>query len=325
MTLFIVSLYVVLVTLILGKANMMNIEISQLQTIISVADSGSFSKAAQDLSVTQSAISQSVKNVETKLGLSLFKRSGKTVLLTNEGKKLYEFGKSYIGELSRLNDEIQFSRDQMVGKLVIGTLTGVGKSWLSRKVIEFAEKYPEVEVKLSLDYQEDLVRSYENNEIDCMVVPDINLMQSGEKVFIGEEVVTLVVPDRPEFEVTENSSFEDIIKYPIILFEENDTLFTKWCYSVFKKRVGKLNKRLVINSHGNMLEAVSKGLGIAVLPTHVIARNPYRDDIKDFGKRFHVKSQDFFFVYQKEQEDILRMQKFKESLVESLQNDPLNL
>ncbi len=300
------------------------IELSQLQTIISVAQSGSFSKAAQDLSVTQSAISQSVKNVENKLGLPLFKRSGKSVLLTNEGKKLYDFGLNYISDLSKIQNEIQFSKDKMVGTLVIGTLTGVGKSWLSRKVIEFSGKYPEVEVKLKLGFLEDLTLGFERNELDCMVVPEVSLPQTGEKVYIGEEVLTLVVPDTPEFKIAKDSTFEDIIKYPIILFEENDTSFSKWCYSKFKKRVGNIRKRLIINSHGNMLEAVSKGIGISVLPTHVVDRTPYKSLIKDLGTAFNVKSQEFYFVFQKEQVDTMRMKVFKESLLDSLKSDPLN-
>ena len=75
------------------------IETSQLQTLVAVTKAKSFSKAAEDLHVTQSAISQSIKNLEKKLEVKLFKRSGKKVVLTTEGEKLYTLANGFIAKL----------------------------------------------------------------------------------------------------------------------------------------------------------------------------------------------------------------------------------
>lgn len=300
------------------------IELNQFQTILAVANSGSFSRAAQDMSVTQSAVSQSIKNIEKKLGVSLFKRSGKSVILTTEGKLVLNFAQKYSKEVDELLDEVMNSKDKVKGKLVIGTLTGVGKSWLSRKVIEFSEKFPDVNIELKLAFYEELLELFDKNLIDGMVVPNINLGQNKDKVLIGEERLTLVYPDSPEFPITSKSPFEELVSYPIISYEENDTSFSRWCMAVYNKKVSKTRKRLIINAHGNILEAVSKGLGIAVLPSHVVSRSHFLDKVKVLGNEFSVKSQDFFFVYQKEQMNFLRMKLFIDSLVSSLENDPLH-
>ena len=127
------------------------IETSQLQTLVAVARARSFSKAAEDLSVTQSAISQSVKNLESKIGVKLFKRSGKKVVLTQEGEKLYAIAASFLGHLGDTLIEIQHDKDSMSGKVRIGTLIGVGKSWLAPELLNFSKDYPELSISISLE------------------------------------------------------------------------------------------------------------------------------------------------------------------------------
>ncbi len=107
------------------------IETSQLQTLVAVARAKSFSKAAEDLNVTQSAISQSIKNLENKIEVKLFKRSGKKVVLTPEGEKLFSLAAAFLTNLDDTLEEIQHDKDEMSGKVRIGTLIGVGKSWLA--------------------------------------------------------------------------------------------------------------------------------------------------------------------------------------------------
>ena len=82
------------------------IEISQLQSLAFVARHGSFSKAADELGVTQSAISQSIKNLEQKVDVKLFFRSGKSIVLTSEGKKLVVLADDVIGEIGEVVEQI---------------------------------------------------------------------------------------------------------------------------------------------------------------------------------------------------------------------------
>ena len=111
------------------------IESSQLQTMVVVAKYCNFSKAAEELGVTQSAISQSIKNLEKKINAPLFKRAGKQVVLTDEGKKLYRLSKTYISKFDELLDEISDSKHKMKGKVRIGTLHGIGKSWIVPEIV----------------------------------------------------------------------------------------------------------------------------------------------------------------------------------------------
>lgn len=296
------------------------IETSQLQTLVAVARARSFSRAADELNVTQSAISQSIKNLESKIDVILFKRSGKKVVLTPEGEKLFQVAQSYLGQLEDTLEEMRFSKDTMSGKVRIGTLTGLGKSWLAPELLEFSKDYPELTVSIKLGFHEELVRDFENFRLDFLVLPEESLPTQGEKVLLAEEKLSLVFPKQKQFKLTADIDFETLISYPTILFELEDTLFFKWCFNRFKKNPKKVNIRYIVNSHGNMLQAVQQGLGMAVVPRHVLMRSYYKDKVNTLGPESDVSNGKFYLVYHKESLDRLRIQKTLDCLTKAGQS-----
>jgi DNA-binding transcriptional LysR family regulator len=283
------------------------VETSQLQTLVAVARAQSFSKAAEELGVTQSAISQSIKNLENKVGVKLFKRSGKKVVLTSEGDKLHSLAQTFISQMEDTLDEIRFDKDSMSGKVRIGTLTGVGKSWLAPKMMEYSKDNPELTVSVTLGFQEDLIKEFENYRQDILILPEENLPTIGEKILLDEEVMTLVYPK--EFDLKKSIKLDELCDLPAIFFGREDHLFQKWCREYFGETPKKLNPRYIINSHGNMLQAVLMGLGIAVIPKHVLSRWYYKDKVLTLGKKAEVSNGRFFLVYHKGSEELLRIRK----------------
>lgn len=290
------------------------IENSQLQTLVAVARAKSFSRAADELNVTQSAISQSIKNLENKLEVTLFKRSGKKVVLTQEGEKLYQVASGYLAQLGNTIEEIRTSKDSMAGKVRVGTLTGLGKSWVAPEFLEFSKEHPELSISLRLGFHEDLVQDFENYRLDFLILPEESLPTSGEKVLLSEEQLLLVYPKSQDYKLTKNMTLEELLEYPAIMFEEEDTLFLKWCHNRFGKSPKAVKRRYCVNSHGNMLQAVHEGLGLAVVPHHVLHRSYYRDKIKTLNSELRVSNGKFFAVYHKEALEHLRIQKTLERL-----------
>jgi DNA-binding transcriptional LysR family regulator len=292
------------------------IETSQLQTLVAVAKAKSFSRAAEDLHVTQSAISQSVKNLENKVGVKLFKRSGKKVVLTPEGEKLYGLGSNFLMQMDDTLDEILFDRDTMSGKVRLGTLTGIGKSWVAPIMLTYTEKHPKLTISVTLGFSEDLVRDFENYHLDFLILPEDALPTIGEKILLGEERSTLVYPDSEEFKLHDGMSLEELANYPTVLFEdEGDHLYLKWCKERFGRTPKKINSRYVINSHGNMLQAVQKGFGVAVVPKHVFGRSYYKNKVKEFKTNKEVTNGRFFLVYHKNSEQLMRIKSTLDELI----------
>lgn len=288
------------------------IETSQLQTLVAVTKAKSFSKAAEELGVTQSAISQSIKNLERKLEVKLFKRSGKKVVLTPEGEKLYSLGNSFMTKLGDTLLEIQADKNTMSGKVRIGSLAGFGKSWLAPIALEYVKKYPELQLGITLGFQDELVRDFESYRLDFLILPEEALPNVGERVLLGDEKTVLVFPESGEFRLTKNTTLEELSNYPTILFEdEGDGLYMRWCKQRFGSIPKNINARYIINSHGNMLQAVQKGLGVAVVPKHVIKRSYYKDKVSTFDalldNKKEVSNGKIYLVYHKGSDDLLRI------------------
>ena len=292
------------------------IETSQLQTLVAVTKARSFSKAAEDLGVTQSAISQSIKNLESKLEIKIFKRSGKNVVLTPEGERLYHFGAQFLMGLQDTLDELQSDKDQMKGKVRIGTLTGIGKSWLAHEIVDYAKENPDLRLTVRLGHQEDLISGFENNLLDILILPEEELPSGGEREFFVEEKSTLVFPkNNKDYSLKNNLSLSQLEEMPTILFEKDDHLFFRWCRTKFKSVPKKLNVRLMVNSHGHILQAVHEGLGVAVVPNHVLNRSYFKDKVSTLGGEFEVPSGKLFIVYQKESENLARIKNTIERLL----------
>lgn len=284
------------------------IETSQLHTLVAVARAESFSKAAEDLNVTQSAISQSVKNLENKIGVKLFKRSGKKVVLTSEGEKLYTLASGFLIHLDETLGEIQDAKNAMSGNVRIGTLLGVGKSWLAPELLNFAKEYKDINVTIKLGFHEELISEFENYRLDFLILPEGALPTVGEKKLLSQETVTLVYPKGNPFGIHKNITLDEISQIPMVLFEKEDQLFHNWCRAIYGKLPKSKNAKFVINSHGNMLHAVKEGLGIAVVPNHVLNRSYYKDHVETLGNIFQVDHGKFYIVYHKDATELVRIE-----------------
>jgi DNA-binding transcriptional LysR family regulator len=292
------------------------IETSQLQTLVAVSRAKSFSKAAEDLNVTQSAISQSIKNLESKLDVKIFKRSGKNVVLTPEGERLYQFGAQFLAEMRDTLEDLQSDRDQMKGKVRIGTLTGIGKSWLAGELVVHAKENPDLMMSIQMGSHQELLNEFENNLLDILVLPEDDVPVHGEREFFLEEKSTLVFPkDSTEINLSKKLTLADIEKMPVVLFDHDDHLFFKWCRTKFKSVPKKVNTKFIVNSHGHMLQAVYEGLGAAVVPTHVLRRSYFKDKVITLGAESEIPSGKLYIVYQKESENLARIKNTIERLI----------
>lgn len=290
------------------------IETSHLQTLVAVSKTGSFSQAAESLRVTQSAISQNIKNLENKVGVKLFTRNGHKMVLTSEGQQLFQTAREYLNRLDKTIHDIKEHKDSLKGNIRIGTLTGLGKSWLSSRVIDFASKFQDINLETHYDHTEELLDAFLNNELDCIIVAESHVPPGADKFHIFNEYLTLVMPDDEKFQVDENVDLKELSELPTILYDHADALFQQWCKEMFGAVPKKIKKKLVINSHGDMLQAVKQGLGVAVIPTHVLDRYHQKDKSFHISEKFEIFSEKYYFVVHKESSDLKRIKVLREFL-----------
>jgi DNA-binding transcriptional LysR family regulator len=196
----------------------------------------------------------------------------------------------------------------MRGKVRIGTLTGIGKSWLATELVTHAKENPDLMMSIEMGSHQELLKEFENNLLDILVLPEDDVPLHGEKEFFLEERSTLVFPKGfKDFSGDKGLTLSDLETLPVILFDHDDHLFFKWCRTKFKSVPKKLNTRFIVNSHGHMLQAVYEGLGAAVVPGHVLKRSYFKDKVETLGGEYEIPSGKLYIVYQKESENLVRI------------------
>ncbi len=290
------------------------VENSLLQILLVVQRNNSFSKAAEELHVTQSAISQSIKSLESKIGSKLILRLGKKISLTEEGEKIAKLAKEYFDKFESVLETINSSDEELSGKIYLGTLNGVGKSWIATTMMLLVEKYPHLDIKIKMDFPENLLNSFEKNEINCLVLPEVLVPDYAEKKILQKEYSTLVFPKGNPFNISKKITINELSEIPLVMFEENDPLFYRWCVKKFKATPKKTNTRLVVNSFRHILQAVNSGYGCAVVPSHVLNRSFYKDEVETHMEEFKIYNDSFYFAFHKDESQYKKMNKLFEIL-----------
>lgn len=283
------------------------IDSNQLNVLMAVESSATLSEAADILGITQSAVSQNLKSIEAKAGFKVVSKVGKKVTLTPSGEKLAKLGKSYFKRLDATISEIENNHNKVTGSINLGTMFGLGKSWIINRVVEFSELFPDLSLQVKMDSSEVLLKKFESSELDCVVLPaGLTPAHSTHKVLHEEEIV-FVYSKKAKFEISKDISMKDFSELPLIFFEQRDSLFYNWCRLHFGQIPRGLKPRLVMNSFGNMLNAVSMGLGVAVVPYHVYNRSHFADELETLGSKITLPNSNVNFIYHVEDQDNLKL------------------
>ena len=245
---------------------MVNLELYKV--FYTVAKCGSLTRAAEELYISQPAVSQSIKQLETQLGVSLFNRTHRGMELSAQGGKVI-FHK--VEEALGLFNEAQVMLSQIntsaTGTIRIGASDTIFGYVLSDKIVEFREKYPAVKIELVSDYSPQTMEELKNGEIDVafvnlpMQVDDAltlygNFKRLTDVFIVGEKYESLTGSVLP---------LSELKKYPLITLDK-DTVATK-SLNAFLASVGiELSPSIEVGSFEVMKRLVSKGMGIGVMP-----------------------------------------------------------
>ncbi|WP_277259681.1 LysR family transcriptional regulator [Olegusella massiliensis] len=142
------------------------IRLSHIETFLSVVDHGSFSRAADDLYVSQSAVSQQIRLLERELGVSLMRKCGRNFELTPAGEHLARHGRTLLSEATQIEQEtIRLGKDHELS-LRVGYLRASVRQELEKTIATFSRLYPEVRVEVVEGHHDELLGQLRTREID---------------------------------------------------------------------------------------------------------------------------------------------------------------
>lgn len=248
-------------------------EISTLQAFVSVAANGSFSLAAEQLYLTQPAVSKRIASLEDQLGVALFDRIGRKVCLTEAGQALLPRARELINDVADLKRLATNLTGEIKGLLQIGTSHHIGLHRLPAPLRQFTTAYPAVHLDIRFLDSEAACRKVEQGELEMAIVtlPDMPPENLRQQLIWEDPLVFVVANDHPLGQ-HEALSLEALVEYPAVL--PGSTTFTR---GILDREMAKHNLDITISMSTNYLETikmlVSINQGWSLLPATMLDRD----------------------------------------------------
>ena len=236
--------------------------LDKYQTLMSVVDCGSLTRAAAELGVTQSAVSHSLDSLEKELGFTVIRRSRAGVQLTNEGERLLPAVRSMLAAAEQLSQTASSIRGLESGTVRIGAFTSVAVHWLPPVLKEFQQDYPKVDFKLLNGDYHDVEQWLADGSVDVGFVA----MPAG----VGCECIPLM-EDRLLAILPRHSRFENYPKFPLVECETEPFISLLQSSDHDARRAleaagVKPNVRFYTKDDYAVIAMVEQGLGISIMP-----------------------------------------------------------
>ncbi|MDA0769574.1 MAG: hypothetical protein BZY79_02345 [SAR202 cluster bacterium Casp-Chloro-G4] len=236
----------------------------QLLIFHSVARLGSFSKAANELSISQPAVSIQVRELETTLGAPLIHRLRRGLQLTDTGTAVFGYTQRIFALSEEMRSAVQDIQGLKAGRLTIGSSSTPGEYILPWAIGKFRRQYPGVEVSLAITNTQSIVERIVNHELDLgMAGATVNLQGLASFPYVEDEIVVIASPDHPLAKIDE-VSLQDLDGEEFILREEGSA--TRSTAEECLKDGGitvKVNMEL--GSNEAVKRAVAAGLGLGII------------------------------------------------------------
>lgn len=232
----------------------------ELHAFLAVARTGSFRRAAQELCVTQAAVSRAVMRLEADMGQEVFLRTGSGVVLTGLGEELQRMTARPVQALEAAGMHLRKRRERLRVRLAV--VTSLGNLWLMRRLEGFRQKHPEVEIEFR-QYRHD--EDFTREDVDLWIEVKRGVHQQwprhiAARYLIGREVVVVCAPRFAQH----IRGVADLLRHPMLYhtsFPENWNVWAERAHLDLTGRRLDSGFDLVIN----LVDAARAGMGVAIV------------------------------------------------------------
>lgn len=246
-------------------------DLRRLRTFVTVADQGSVSKAAVHLRISQPGLSRQIQELQQELGLKLFERVGRRLVLTTEGQQLLGGSRSLLNQANSLNEQAELLKRSDSGTLKVAASPMQIETVLATFLPRYAARYPNVQVHLVEEVGDNTLAMIENGDID-VAIGLLDAAEADDRQFAIYPMrpLELMAACSPSFSLEPGSSIEidRIASCPLLVshlsFSARKT-FDAIC------RLARIKPNIVMESHAHhtKLALAEAGLGIAIISSSV--------------------------------------------------------
>lgn len=243
-----------------------------LRIFITVYQKESITRAADDLHMTQPAVSLAIKELESHYQIRLFDRIGKRIYITEQGKWLYEYALHIVSLFDEMEERVKTWNNK--GGLRVGSSITIGNFLLPKLVGEFQKQYPNIEVSVFIHNTDTVERKLLDNQIDFALVEGKNHYEQLKSERLMDDPLCFICSPESELAQKKFVTLKELEKYPMILREKGSAV-----RDVIDESMGyyQMNHKVLWESVSTqaITRAVSQNLGISILPYLLV-----KDDLK---------------------------------------------
>lgn len=247
----------------------MHFTLQQLKLFESVSRNGSYTRAAEEMHLTQPAVSIQIKRLEGQLGLPLFELVGKKIFPTAAGEAMYEASRDILERAEELKKTVEVLKGVVKGPLKLSVVT-TSKYFMPHLLGSFLAKFPEVEPKLVFTNRSKILQRLHNNEDDFVVmgqIPDDEKLETYP--FLKNILVPVAHPNHP-LANKKNIQLEDLVHERFLEREVGSG--TRLVFDRLLEQKGlKVEPYMELGSSEAIKQGVMAGLGLAVLSLHSLS------------------------------------------------------
>lgn len=274
--------------------------LNHLRVFHAVAGVLSFTRAAEELHLTQPGISKHVKELEEQYGTRLFDRLGKRVALTQAGEILF----GMTSDVFRLIGESKVRIDDLngltSGKLIIGACATIGTYILPDMLVRFRQRYPGIEIKVDTAFNCQIVEGVLGTALELgfvgNYVPDARL---SAQPFMTDRMVLIVSVHHPWADRKSPVHLRELIAQPFLLSKPGSGTW-KTVAGYLEKAGIRLTNTMELGTTEAVKQAVASNLGVSILAEHVLSRELADGVIKSVPVAGEALLWDLYFVYHKD-------------------------
>ncbi len=288
----------------------------KLKVFHAAAEAGSFTHAGERLGLSQSAVSRQVSALESELSVSLFHRHARGLILTEQGELLFRTAHEVFMKLEAVRTKLTDSRERPNGELKVTTTPGIGIHWLTPRLGEFLDLYPDVQVNLiTTDEELDLAMREADVAIRLRQPTQPDLIQ--RKLFSVHSHVYATPEYLKRFGTPR--TLDELDGHRILMLGGAAPSYLqsrRWLIETGREGKSPRTPHLVINNVLGLLRACQKGLGVAVLPDYLVEDN---HGLLQLFSNAESLAMEAYFVYPEELKSVARIQVFRDFLVANAQ------
>ncbi|MBP1148433.1 MULTISPECIES: LysR family transcriptional regulator [Methylocaldum] len=248
----------------------MNITLRQLKVFERVARRLSFTRAAEELYLTQPAVSMQIKQFEDVIGLPLFERLGKKIYLTRAGEELYRLSRTISLQLEEAEQLIEELKGTEGGRLAVSVASTV-HYFAIRLLADFCRRYPKVKVSFKVTNRKGLLQQLDDNEADIVLMGQPPEDQDLTAEAFMDNPLVVIAPANHPLAGQKSIPLSELNHETFLMREQGSG--TRNAVERFLSEKGvQISASMEMNTNGAIKQGVEEGLGLGIVSIHTVER-----------------------------------------------------